>query len=159
MVIRIRCDQQIVDLLQLKAGQAEIELHRVEFLQLEGEQFLVPVGPRGGAIDHQAESLHLSRRPLVTQDDRDIGHAQLARGLEAQVSVNHFAVASDQTWNLEAELTNAAAHAIYRRIVPTRVARVMDQLVDWPELNLHKYFLHTVFYLPGYARQPQCTLC
>jgi hypothetical protein len=56
------------------------------------------------------------------------------------VTIDHFAIAANQTRNLKAKLTNAAAHAIHRRIVLARVARIKDQPVDGPGLDFHGHF-------------------
>jgi hypothetical protein len=93
--------------------------------------------------------------PFVARDDRNVRYAQPARGLEAQMSVNHFAVASGQTRNLETEFTNTAAHTLHCRIVPARVARVKNQFVDGPDLDFHEYFsCAAAFVLPVLRRQP-----
>ena len=66
------------------------------------------------AVHHQAEGLHLRRRPLVAEDHRDCGRvaagprSQLARSLQAQVTVHDLAVAAGQHGDLEAELADAA---------------------------------------------------
>ena len=69
---------------------------------------------------YKRQAFTLRRCPLVAQDDRDVGDAKLARGLEAQMPVDQFAVISDQTRNLETEFTNTAAHAVHARIVLAR---------------------------------------
>ena len=48
-------------------------------------------GGKVAPVHQQPERLDLRGRPLVAQDDRDIGNAQLARGFEAQISTE-FAV-------------------------------------------------------------------
>ncbi len=50
--------------------------------------------------------------------------------------VDHFAVAAGQHRDLEAELPDARAHAVHDRIVLSRVARVEDEPVDGPDLDL-----------------------
>jgi hypothetical protein len=140
ILVRGIVQEEIIELFRIEPGQGEIEFQRLKVHQLQLQQFIVPVGPRGGLVHHEPESLHLSRCPFIAQDDRDFGKAQLARRFEPQVSVDHLAVASDEARNLEAEFTNARAHAIYSRIVPARVARVMDQLIDWPDLDFHGRF-------------------
>ena len=103
--------------------------------KLDREQFLIPRGPRDGAIHHQAECLHLGLRPLVAEDHRNFGDAQLACGFQPQVAVHDLAVAACQHGDLEAELANAAAHAIHRGVVLAGIACVEDQLVDRPSLD------------------------
>ena len=131
--------------LGIEAGQAEIEIRGVEFLQFQGEQFLVPIRPRHGAVHHQPEGLHLRRRPLVAEDHGDCGRvaagprAQLARGLQAQMAVHHLAVAAGEHRDLEAELADAAAHAIHGGIVLAGIAGVEDQPVDGPGLDLYRW--------------------
>jgi hypothetical protein len=122
--------KEIIDLLGIEPRQAKIEVGRLEVVQLDSQEFLVPIGPRSRPVYHEAEGLDLRRRPLVAQDDWDIRNAQLASGFEAQMAVNHFAVTADQTRNFETEFTNTGAHAIYSNIVLARVARVKNQLVD-----------------------------
>ena len=74
-------------------------------------------------------------RPLVAEDHRDFGDAQLARGFQPQVAVNDLAVAAGQHGDLEAELANAAAHAIDRGVVLAGIACVEDQSVNGPNLD------------------------
>ena len=50
--------------------------------------------------------------------------------------VDHFTIAAGEHRDLEAELADAAAHAVHGRIVLPRVACVEDQPVDRPDLNL-----------------------
>ena len=71
------------------------------------------------------ESFDLGRRPFVAEDHRNFGDAQLARGFEAQMAIDDFAVASDQTRDLETEFPDTAAHAIHCRIVLARVSRIL----------------------------------
>jgi hypothetical protein len=52
------------------------------------------------------------------------------------VAVHHLAVAAGQHRDLEAELSNAAAHAIDGCVVLARVPGVQDQFVDLPNLDL-----------------------
>ena len=131
----VRDGEQVVDLLGVEAGEAEVEVRRVEFLQFEREQFLVPVGPGDRAVHHQPEGLHLRRRPLVAEDHRHFGDAQLARGLQAEVAVDDLAVAAREHRDLESELADAAAHAIHRGVVLSGIARVKNKLVDRPLLE------------------------
>jgi hypothetical protein len=42
------------------------------------------------------------------------------------MAIDDFAVAASQDWNLEAELADAAAHAINCGVIFSRVARVED---------------------------------
>jgi len=61
LVVVLRGSQQVIDFLRVETCQAEIEVRLVEFLQLEGEQLLVPICPGNGAIHHEAEGFHLRR--------------------------------------------------------------------------------------------------
>ena len=62
--------------------------------------------------------------------------SQLARGLQAQVAIDDFAVAARQHGNLEAELADAAAHAIDGGVVLAGIAGVENELIDRPDLDL-----------------------
>ncbi len=98
-------------------------------------------GPCDGAIHHQAEGLHLGLASTRRRGSPGLivsppGHAQLARGLQPEVTVHHLAVAARQHRNLEAELADAAAHAIDRGVVLAGIACVEDQSVDRPNLDL-----------------------
>jgi hypothetical protein len=68
--------QQVVELLGIEAGQFEIEIRGIKLLQFEREEFLVPIGPGHRAIDHDAECLHLGRRPFIAQNDRHFSDVQ-----------------------------------------------------------------------------------
>ena len=51
------------------------------------------------------------------------------------MTIHHLAVAAGQHGDFEAELANAAAHAIHRGVVLARIAGVEDQPVDRPNLD------------------------
>ena len=61
---------------------------------------------------------------------------QLARGLQPEVAIDDLAVAAREHRDLEAELANAAAHAIDRGVVLAGVASVEDETINVPNLNL-----------------------
>jgi hypothetical protein len=71
------------------------------------------------------------RRPPQTH----FSDAQLARGLQAQMTVDDFAVAAGAFRDFEAKLPDAAAHAIHGRVVFARVARIENEFVNWPQLD------------------------
>ena len=107
--------QQIVDLLGVEAGEREVEVRLVQFLQFEGEQFVVPVGPGHRAIHHQPERLDLGLGPLVAEHHGDSSRvaagprAQLARGLESEVAVHHVPLLRASTGILKPN-SRIAAH-------------------------------------------------
>jgi hypothetical protein len=72
----------------------------------------------------------------VTKDHRDLGDAEFARGLQAQMAIDDFAVAAGEYRDLESELADAAAHAIHSGIVLAGVAGVENEFVDWPVLDV-----------------------
>jgi hypothetical protein len=51
--------------------------------------------------------------------------------------VDYFAVASDQAWNLEAELADRSAHAIHRTVVLAGIARILAEPFDRPKMRDH----------------------
>jgi hypothetical protein len=103
--------QQAIDLARVESGEAEIKVRFLEILQLEGQQLLVPVGPGHGSIDHQPESLDLRRRPLVAQDHRDLGDAQLACGLQAQMTIYDLTVAAGEYRDLFVYEAGQSSHS------------------------------------------------
>jgi hypothetical protein len=137
-LVLIRERQQVIELLGVEAGEVEIEIGRFEFLQLQGEQCLVPVGPRHRSIHHEAKRLYLRRRPLVAKHHRNFGEAQLARGFEAEVTVHHFAVAAGQHRDLEAELADRAGHTIDHPVVLARIPRVGHEPINMPDLDCQR---------------------
>ena len=64
-----------------KPVRLKIEIRLLEFLQLQREQFFVPIRPRHRTIHHQPERFYLRVGPLVAEDHRDLGDAKLARRL------------------------------------------------------------------------------
>ena len=136
LLVIVREEQQIVDFRRIETGQAEVKVCLVQFLQLQSEQFLIPVRPCRRPVDQEAERFHLGRGPLIAKDDRHFGEAQFASGLETQIPVHHFAVAADQTRNLEAELANGGAHAINGGVVLAQVAGIRDEPINRPKLDL-----------------------
>jgi hypothetical protein len=61
-----------------------------------------------------------------------------SRGLQPQVTIHDFAVASNQAWDFEAEFADRCAHAIHGGIVLSGVAGVENQTIDWPDLNFRR---------------------
>jgi hypothetical protein len=74
--------QEVVELFGIEPGQAKIEVRLLEVCQFNRQQFLVPIGPGSRAVHQEAEGLDLRWRPLVAQDDRNLGDAQLAGRFE-----------------------------------------------------------------------------
>jgi hypothetical protein len=133
--------QVLIEFPGIEPGQAKIEVSLLKFCQFGRQQFLVPRDPSGGTVDQQPEGLDLRRRPLITEDHWKLCKTQLAGGFEAQVPVNQLAVTADQARDLETELPNTAAHAVYRRIIFSRILSVHHQLVNRPGLDLHGYLV------------------
>jgi hypothetical protein len=73
--------------------------------------------------------------PFIAENYRHFGDAELFSGLQAQVTVYDFAVASNQTWDFEAELLNRSAHAIDGVVVLPRIAGVWNQTRNVPLLD------------------------
>jgi hypothetical protein len=94
------------------------------------------------AVHQQPERFDLRVRPLVAEDHGNAGSVavrprfQLARGFPAKVAIDHGSVAARQRRHFEAELAEAAAHAIHCGLVLPRIAGIEDQAVDGPGLNL-----------------------
>jgi hypothetical protein len=128
--------EQGFDFLGVEAGEVQIEISRAQILEFKGQQVFVPVRPGHRAVHHQAKSLHLRRGPFVAKQDRHFGDAELTGSLQTQVAINDFSVAAGEHRNLEAELTDAAAHAIDGGVILPRVARVEDEPIGVPGLNL-----------------------
>jgi hypothetical protein len=80
----------------------------------------------------------LLRRPLIAKDDRNLGDAQVAGGLQPQVPIHDLAVAASEDRDLEPELADGSDHPIDCSIVLPWVPGVEDQLVDGPELDLKR---------------------
>jgi len=136
--------QQGIDFTRVEARQAQVEIRGVQLLQFEGEERFIPVRPRDRPIYHQPEGLHLGVRPLIAENHWNLAGIaagpglQFARGLQAEVSIHDSPVAAGEHGDLEAELADAAAHAIDGGIVFPRVARVKDEPIDRPELNFER---------------------
>jgi hypothetical protein len=98
-------------------------------------------GARPGhrALTFNRKVLYLLRGPVVAENDRYLVDAQLARGLQAEVSIHHLTVASREHRNFEAELTDAAAHAIDGGVVFPGITSLEDQLLDGPDLDLKSF--------------------
>jgi hypothetical protein len=52
------------------------------------------------------------------------------------MAVHNFTVATNDTGDLEAKLSDRRTHAIHGSIVLARVSRVFDQPFDWPQLDV-----------------------
>jgi len=57
------------------------------------------------------------------------------------MSIDNFAVAANQAWNFEAELTDASAHSIHGSIVLAWILRVFYKPFDRPTLNALRFVL------------------
>src|SRR5260370_21448516 len=79
--------------------------------------------------------------PFAAQNHWDVRNTELARGFEAQMAVDHIAVTSNQTRNLETKFSDSTAHEVHGCIVLAPVAQVQDQLVDGPDLYIHRVFV------------------
>ena len=80
-------------------------------------------------------------RPLVAKNNRGIGDPQLTSGFQAQMAIDHRAVAACQDRDLEPEFSDVAAHAIYGCVVLAGIASIENQLVDRPVLDLLRHCL------------------
>ena len=85
----------------------------LEVLQLQSQQFLVPVRPGSRPVHHEPEGLDLRRGPLVAQDDRDLGNAHFARALRRKWPSITSPSLRTRHGNLETKFPNAAAHAVH----------------------------------------------
>ena len=69
---------------------------------------------------------------VAAQDSAD---AELLRGLQPQVAVNHLAAAAREHRDFESKLLNRCAHAIDGGVVFARVACIRNEPGDWPKLD------------------------
>jgi len=60
--------QEYIDFVRVKTREAEIEVHLLNFLKLQGQCCFIPLCPFDGAVRHQSKCFGLRRRPLVAQD-------------------------------------------------------------------------------------------
>ena len=84
-----------------------------------------------GTIHHQPKCFHLGGRPFIAENHRDFFDPELARGLQAQVAIYHFAVTSNQAGDLKTKI-----HGWRGTCDPWPCPRIFNQAVDWPGLNL-----------------------
>jgi hypothetical protein len=101
----------------------------------ESMQFRADQRPKFVEGGSQSDRIAEPSEYLLAKEHRHFGDAELARGLQTQVSVDDFTVAAGKHRDFEAELADAAAHAIDGGIVLAGVPGVEDELVDWPQLN------------------------
>src|ERR1035441_2916761 len=135
--VRSWCGEQILDFRYVEAGKAQIEIERIDLLEFQGQEFIVPVRPCDRSVDEQTECFDLGIRPFITKDHGDLGDPQLLCGLQTQVSVDDLSITTDQARNLEAELLNAAAHAVPCPVVLARIPRIGNKPVNGPRLYLN----------------------
>jgi hypothetical protein len=98
--------EEPVDFAGIKSSEAEIEVQGLNFVQLQRQQILVPRRPIDRAVHHQSERLDLRWCPFIAQNHGNFGDAEFASGLQPEMAVDNFAVASHQAGNLESELAN-----------------------------------------------------
>src|SRR5215210_9399508 len=77
-----------IDLEAVKPGELEIEVAELQLGELEADMFEVPVGPGSGSIHQQAKGFHLCRRPVITEDDRQLLNSELTGGFKAQMPID-----------------------------------------------------------------------
>jgi hypothetical protein len=135
-VLLVLKQQELVNLARIKTGQRQIIVQVFDLFQLQREELFVPRGPFDGSIHEEPKGLDLRRRPLVAQDDRDFFDPELARCLQPEVAIYDLAIAAGQHRDLKSELTDRSAHPIHDRIVLPGIARILDQALDRPGLNL-----------------------
>src|SRR5262249_54084022 len=99
---------------------------------------LIEICPRGRSVHEQPECLDLRWRPLVAEDHGDLIDPELARSLQAQMPVDDFAVAAGKHRNLEAKFTDRTAHPVDGSVVLAWVARIFNEPVDGPKLDVLK---------------------
>src|SRR5262249_9317493 len=99
---------------------------------------LIPVGPRYGAVHHEAERFYLRLCPFVAKNDGHFGDAHLLGGLGSKMAINDSSIAAGENRYLESELPNTTAHSIHGGVVLTRIAGAEDQPVDRPNLNFRR---------------------
>ncbi len=66
--------------------------------------------------------------PFAAQNHWDVRNTELARGFEAQMAVDHIAVTSNQTRNLETKFSDSTAHEVHGCIVLAPVAQYRTNL-------------------------------
>ena len=81
------------------------------------------------AAIHRSKAVYGLTAPLAAQYHRHVCDAQLAGGLQAQMTIYDLTVAAGEYRDLEPELADRRAHAIHDRIVLARVANVENEFV------------------------------
>src|SRR5260370_42596364 len=66
--------------------------------------------------------------PFAAQNHWDVRNTELARGFEAQMAVDHIAVTSNQTRNIETKFSDTTAHEVHGCIVLAPVAQYRTNL-------------------------------
>jgi hypothetical protein len=105
-LVFFRRDRQVVEFLRIEAGQRKIEVGLAQFLEFQGQEFLIPRSPRDGSIHHEPERLDLSFSPLVTRDHENTGRvaarppAQPVRGFQPQVAIHYGPIAASKCRHL-----------------------------------------------------------
>ena len=127
--------QQPVEFAVVEAGQGEIIVGGLQFLQFEAQQILVPIRPGGGTVHQQAQRLDLSLGQIIGQDHRDFGEAEFAGGLDPQMAVDDQPAGKSDDRNTEPELDNGRAHLIDGMIVLARIAGIVLEPVNRPKLD------------------------
>jgi ParB-like nuclease domain len=116
-----------VNLAHFEAGrlEAEVELHGREFLELLGEQPLVPLGIFGQPVVRDHEGLGLRVAQIVETDGRDFAPPQQLTGHQTAMAGDYFEIGVDQHRHIETEALYAARNlADLTRAMRARVVGV-----------------------------------
>jgi hypothetical protein len=101
------------------------------FLELLGQQAVVPIRDLGQAIVGNSEGSGLRRGEVIEAERRHLGPAELTTGQQPPMTRDHIVFAIDQNRNIEAEGSDAVGDfSDLLLAVPARVGGVRLQLVD-----------------------------
>ena len=129
--------EQPVELVVVEAGQAQVEAVELQVVELEAEQPLVPLGVLARAVVHQPVGLGLRRGEAAGDVHRHLGQPELARRLEPRVPGEDHHLLVDDDRLAPAELLQRGRDGRDRALVPPRVARVGDELLERKGDDVH----------------------
>ncbi len=144
--------QESEDLLRGETGHIQVDIHLLQFGQLQGQQVIVPLRQTGRLVIGDSVCFDLSRRKTGRDVHRDFFQSQFERCLVTCVANDDDPFFINHDRLSEAELPNGCGHGIHRLVINARVSVVGSDGRDRTQLHFHSFSWNAG--LNGASRRP-----